>query len=83
MAQSKRSSLAEALSNVLIGFATTLLCSPAVYWLCSVEIKAKQQVSVTALFTVVSLARSYVIRRWFNKETGEEVKAQDNDEGRQ
>lgn len=76
MAQTKKSSLLEAASNVLIGFVTTLLVSPAIYALCGVTMKATQMGSVTALFTVVSLVRSYIIRRWFNKtadKTREEI----------
>ena len=67
MSQTKKASIVEAASNVLVGFVTTMMFSPAIYWLAGVEIKVSKQFGVTAMFTVVSLVRSYALRRWFNK----------------
>lgn len=66
MTQSKKASLAEAIVNTCVGFVVTLICSPFIYWLADVEIKASQLGITTLLFTVLSIARGYVIRRWFN-----------------
>ena len=65
--QSKKESLIESITNVSVGFVTTLILSPPLYWLANVEINYFQMTHLTLLFTVVSVARSYIIRRWFNK----------------
>ena len=67
MLQSKKKSLIEAIVNTFVGFITTLIASPFIYWICNVEINAGQVSLVTLLFTIVSILRNYIIRRWFNK----------------
>lgn len=64
--QTKKGSFIEALVNTLVGFLITLLFSPAIYWACGVSMKATQMGMVTILFTLLSIARGYVIRRFFN-----------------
>lgn len=65
--QSKSKSFIEALTNTFIGYITTLIVSPFIYWICNVEVTIGQMSSVTLLFTIVSILRNYIIRRWFNK----------------
>lgn len=65
--QSKKGSLTEAITNTAIGFVVTLLFSPLIYWICGVTMKPAQMGMVTLLFTAVSVARSYIIRRVFNR----------------
>lgn len=65
--QTKKQSLIETLSNVGTGFVTTLLLSPPIYWIAGVTVKYSQMWVVTVLFTIASVLRGYVIRRWFNK----------------
>ena len=67
MSQTKQSSFFEALTNVAIGFLVTLVFSPAIYWMCGVHMHYGQMGTVTVLFTVLSIARGYVVRRWFNR----------------
>lgn len=67
MTQSKKKSLLESIINTFVGFMTTLLISPFIYWICNVQINVSQISIVTLLFTIVSIIRNYVIRRWFNK----------------
>ena len=67
MSQSKKNSFIEAVVNTFIGFMTTLVVSPFIYWVCAVEISYPKMTWVTVAFTVVSVIRNYVIRRWFNK----------------
>ena len=53
--------------NVLIGFVINLGVQLAVYpWFGAVFTFA-DNIYLGLIFTVVSLARQYVIRRWFNK----------------
>jgi hypothetical protein len=65
--QSKLGSLIESVTNTAIGFSVTWLCSPFIYSFCDIKYNYTQLTQVTILFTLVSVARSYVIRRFFNK----------------
>lgn len=65
--QTKKFSLIEAITNTLIGYFVTLICSPFIYWVCEVEISFNKLTLVTLLFTLLSIIRGYVIRRFFNK----------------
>lgn len=67
MSQSKRKSFLEACMNTLVGYLTTLAFSPIIYHWCGVEVSHSQMGLVVFYFTILSVARSYVIRRWFNK----------------
>lgn len=67
MSQSKKKSFLEACVNTLIGYLTTLLFSPLIYSMCGVKIGNGQMGLVVFCFTILSVVRSYVIRRWFNK----------------
>lgn len=53
--------------NTFVGLLITILVSPFIYWLCDIEMSFPKMNMVAALFTVVSIIRNYIIRRWFNK----------------
>lgn len=65
--QSKKGSFFEAISNTIIGYVITLIFSPFLYGICGIEYRTSQLCIVTLLFTILSICRGYVIRRWFNK----------------
>ncbi len=67
MTQSKKNSFIEACVNTAIGFIITLACSFFIYPLCGVNISVSSMSGVTACFTIVSIVRQYIIRRYFNK----------------
>lgn len=67
MTQTKKKSFIEALINTFIGFMVTLIFSPLIYWMCDVKMSIPKMNVVALLFTVLSVIRNYVIRRWFNK----------------
>jgi hypothetical protein len=67
MGQSKKNSFKEACVNTAIGYLVTLAFSPFIYWCCGVKISGTKMNAVVICFTGLSVARSYVIRRWFNK----------------
>lgn len=67
MSQTKKSSFIEAIVNTFIGLIITLICSPMIYWICDVKMSYNQMTLATVLFTILSVIRNYVIRRWFNK----------------
>lgn len=67
MEQTKLGSLIEACINTAIGFLITLGLAPIVYPLFGHSFTLAQNLGITAVFTIVSIARGYVIRRWANK----------------
>lgn len=67
MEQTKLGSLIEAAIGTAIGFLITLAMSPIVYPMFGHAFTLQQNLGITAVFTVVSVLRGYIIRRWFNQ----------------
>lgn len=67
MEQSKLSSLIESLINILIGYVVALLSQLAIFPMVGIHIPLSTNLEIGAWFTLISLVRSYVIRRWFNR----------------
>ncbi len=65
--QSRRSSLIEALANTAIGFCISLLATLTILPALGVIASAGQSVVMTLGFTVISIIRSYILRRVFNR----------------
>jgi membrane protein implicated in regulation of membrane protease activity len=65
--QTKLNSALESLSNTTIGLLTTLIFSPLIYNMVGMTYTYNQLGLVTILFTALSIVRSYIIRRFFNK----------------
>jgi hypothetical protein len=59
-------SLIESIANVAIGFGVALATQIAVFPLFGIHAQISDQLGIAAIFTVVSIARSYVVRRVFN-----------------
>ena len=66
MAQSKRQSFVEAVVNVIIGYGVAILSQVLVFPLFGIDVPLSTNFAIGAWFTAISLARSYIIRRWFN-----------------
>lgn len=66
MSQSKLGSLVEAFTHVFIGYFLSLGVQFIVYPMYGATFSIKQNIEIGLIFMVVSLIRSYVIRRWFN-----------------
>lgn len=66
MNQSRLSSLIEAVINVAIGFFISLALTAVVLPAYGHAVTFGQNLQITAIFTVASIARSYCVRRWFN-----------------
>ena len=66
MGQSRILSAAESAANVAVGYGVALLSQLAVFPLFDIHIPFSANLQIGAWFTVISLVRSYVIRRWFN-----------------
>lgn len=65
--QSKKYSFIESLTNVFIGLIISFLVQLAIYPILNIEVKLHQNIIITLVFTVVSILRGYVLRRFFNK----------------
>lgn len=65
--QTKLQSLLESVTNILIGYIVAVLSQVAIFPLFSINIPLSDNLLIGAYFTVISLVRSYVVRRYFNK----------------
>ena len=66
MRQSKIDSALESITNILIGSVIALLSQLIWFPIIGVEITFAENLMTTGFFTIVSLVRSYWIRRLFN-----------------
>lgn len=64
--QSRLMSMVEAIVNVLVGFWVAVLTQMLVFPLFDLHASFSQNISMGLIFTVVSLVRSYLLRRAFN-----------------
>ena len=64
--QSRLMSMAEAIVNVLVGFWVAVLSQMLVFPLFDLQASFSQNIGMGLIFTVVSLLRSYLLRRFFN-----------------
>ena len=67
MPQCKKHSIFEALTSTAIGYAIAVLTQIVVFPLFDMQVSINDNLSIGAIFTIVSVIRSYVIRRIFNK----------------
>lgn len=74
MTQTKRGSFIEACVNTLIGFLISLAANPLICWLLGVKMHLSQMSGYVLFFTILSIARSYVIRRFFNGNIFQSIK---------
>ena len=66
MNQTRLGSLIEALFNVAIGFAINMAANFVILPMVGFHITLGQNLFIGVLYTLVSVARSYIVRRWFN-----------------
>ena len=67
MAQSRHGSAAEAVANVAVGYVVALLTQMVVFPVMEMQVSFGKNLLIGLAFTVVSLCRSYVLRRLFNR----------------
>lgn len=68
--QSKRQSLIETLTSVFVGWLIGVILNLTILPLFDYNITVVDSLWVSLIFTVVSVIRGYVIRRWFNSKEG-------------
>lgn len=66
MQQTRLESLLEVSINVAIGWVVAIITQILVFPLYGFHPTFADQLGISVFFTVVSVARGYVIRRWFN-----------------
>ena len=66
MKQSRLESFIEVCLNTAIGFGVSFSLWPFVSHLYGLPYSHSQAFGITAIFTITSILRSYVVRRWFN-----------------
>ena len=58
--------MVETITNVAIGLVVSFLSQVVIFKYCDISITLAQNLELTLYFTVVSIIRSYVLRRFFN-----------------
>lgn len=69
MSQSRLMSVVESVTNVAVGYGVAVGTQLAVFPLFGIEASLSDNLAIGAVFTVVSLVRSYALRRLFNRWT--------------
>lgn len=64
--QTRIQSAIEAVANVAVGYIVAILSQIAVFPLFGIHVPLSSNLAIGAWFTVISLVRSYILRRWFN-----------------
>lgn len=64
--QTKLGSFAEAWANIAVGFSINYCANLLVLPWFGLNVTPSDAFGIGVIFTVISLARSYILRRWFN-----------------
>ena len=67
--QSRRHSFVESVTNVAIGYGVALASQLAIFPVFEIHLPLSDNLLIGAWFTLVSIGRSYVVRRWFTRRT--------------
>jgi len=65
--QTKILSLTESITNTISGLIISFCIQLIIYPVMGIPVKIHQNIIITLVFTGASIARSYIIRRIFNK----------------
>ena len=66
MNQTRLESLLESMVNILIGYFVALVSQLVIFPKFGIDVTFGENLLIGFWFTLISLVRSYVIRRWFN-----------------
>ena len=64
--QTKKQSFIESITNTLVGFVISFASTFLIFPLMGFESSVGKNIVITLFFTVVSILRGYIIRRFFN-----------------
>ena len=65
--QSRRQSLIEAITNVAVGYALDVLTQIVVFPWFGLNVSLNDNLAIGAIFVIISLLRSYALRRLFER----------------
>ena len=65
--QSRRQSLIEAITNVVVGYALAVLTQIVVFPWFGLKVSLNDNLAISATFVMISLLRSYALRRLFER----------------
>ncbi|CUH70014.1 hypothetical protein TL5118_03986 [Thalassovita autumnalis] len=65
--QSRRQSLIEAITNVVVGYALAVITQIVVFPWFGLQVSLGDNLAIGALFVMISLLRSYALRRLFER----------------
>lgn len=69
MSQSRRHSFLEVVTSTLFGYVIAVCAQLVIFPLYGVDIPISSNLEIGVIFTVVSIVRSYIFRRVFNRIT--------------
>lgn len=64
--QTKKQSVIESLTNILVGLITSFLIQLVIYPIMGIPVSFNQNIIITIVFFIASFIRGYLIRRYFN-----------------
>ena len=67
MSQTKKQSIIEVIANTVVGFIISVGVSVLLFPLMGIPVTFGENLGITLIFTVISLVRSFIMRRIFNK----------------
>lgn len=65
MKQTRRHSALESIVNVAVGYGVALASQVVIFPMFNIHIAFRDNVQIGLYFTVISIIRSYCLRRWF------------------
>lgn len=67
--QTKKHSIFESITNIIVGYGINLGAQLVIYPIFHIAVSFRQNILIGLIFTVISLIRSYTLRRIYNKLT--------------
>ena len=67
MRQSKRMSMMESLTNVAVGYGVAVSAQIIIFPLFGLDVALADNLAIGAIFTAISIVRSYTLRRMFEE----------------
>nr|WP_319265397.1 hypothetical protein [uncultured Draconibacterium sp.] len=65
--QTKKQSIIESVTNTAVGYGISLISLFVVFPIVGIESSPAKNITISAYFTLISIARGYLLRRFFNK----------------
>jgi hypothetical protein len=57
----------ESFTNVVVGVVVAFVSQLVIFWFMGIEVSVSANLAMTGYFTLISLIRSYALRRFFNR----------------